>query len=210
MWYPGGPLRQATRAQLPQIKRILKRSWLRFLGLANESGFGVSVRNRYEHYQMPRIRKADDMPIEYERVDRMPFAGGDRVGQKAKTFLIEPPIYLAELQRRVLVAGARVQHRVFTSAKDLARLPQPVVVDCLGLGAKEVFADNKVYAVRGQLVHLFPERLPYLLSGPHGYVFPRSDVVVLGGTFEKGVTDLTPDQRLCEQILARHRRFFGV
>lgn len=210
VWHPGGPLRQASRAQLPRIKRILKRSWARFRGLAKQGGHGVSWRDRYEHYSVPRIRKADDMPIEWRRIERLPFAGGDRVGQKASTFLIEPPIYLAELQRQVLLAGARLQRRVFASAADVTKLSQPVIIDCLGLGAREVFADEKLYPVRGQLVHLFPERLPYLLSGSHGYLFPRSDAIVLGGTFEEGIADTKPDRRMCERILARHRRFFGL
>lgn len=65
--------------------------------------------------------------------------------------------------------------------------------------------DPAVIPFRGQLVHLKPQNLPYLLVG-HGYIFPRPDVVVLGGTMERGVT--RPDKARCEKILERNRSFF--
>ena len=58
-------------------------------------------------------------------------------------------------------------------------------------------------------MHLRPQALPYLLDHPDGYVIPRADALVLGGTFEVGVADARPDPAACERILAANRAFFA-
>jgi len=40
------------------------------------------------------------------------------------------------------------------------------------------------------------------------YMFPRSDGILLGGTFDRGVESLEPDQVQTERILRDHRMFF--
>lgn len=209
MWHPGSALHDASPEKRELVRRLLIRSWARFEKMAGDK-WGVVKRDLYEQFILPPIMPEEELPLQNEGMERLPFAGGDRRGQTTQTFLIQPPIYLAELLRQVLIAGGRLQHFELTNARDLAALPQTVIVNCMGLGAKSVFADNQVVPVRGQLVHLYPQRLPYLLVGSEGYLFPRADAVVLGGTFENGVNDPTPDEGTCQHILAKHRRFFGV
>jgi hypothetical protein len=40
-------------------------------------------------------------------------------------------------------------------------------------------------------------------------MFPRSDGIMLGGTFERGVESLEPDPQQAERILTGHARLFG-
>jgi len=47
-----------------------------------------------------------------------------------------------------------------------------------------------------------------LLSGP-AYMFPRSDGVVLGGTFDHGVWETQPQPDITARILARHKALFA-
>ncbi len=81
-------------------------------------------------------------------------------------------------------------------------------MNCLGLGAGAVFGDTAVVPVRGQLVHLRPQPLSYLLDHPTGYLVPRADALVLGGSFEEGVAEPRTDPATCARILAANRRFF--
>ncbi len=197
----------AAKALFAQIAR---RSWARFEALVGDP-WGVSVREAFEAESTGT--KSNDlaravMPAG-TRLDRLPFAGRPRAGHVVKTFLIEPPRYLPALMRSVLRGGAHLEARTFGSPDDVARLPERIVFDCLGLGAKVVFADAAVLPIRGQLVHSFPERLPYLLMFAGGYVFPRSDALVLGGTFERGETSTEPDPKRCEQIWETNRAFFA-
>ncbi len=91
----------------------------------------------------------------------------------------------------------------FASEADVRALPQKCVVNCLGLGARKVYNDDLMVPARGQLVHLSPKQLPYLLIHKDGYIFPRSDAIILGGTFERGIEDTTPDLEICRTILKK-------
>ena len=51
--------------------------------------------------------------------------------------------------------------------------------------------------------------LNYLYSGD-GYLFPRSDHVVIGGTYEPDLSDETPSQTVCKDILKYMASHFGV
>ena len=48
----------------------------------------------------------------------------------------------------------------------------------------------------------------YLLDHPAGYMVPRADALVLGGSFEEGMTDARTDPDTCARILDDNRRFF--
>ena len=110
------------------------------------------------------------------------------------------------MQRR---AGAEVERRAFAAPDELEALAEPAIVNCLGLGAGALMGDAAVVPIRGQLVHLQPQPLPYLLDHPDGYMVPREDALVLGGTFEVGVADARAEPAACARILADNRRFFG-
>jgi glycine/D-amino acid oxidase-like deaminating enzyme len=84
------------------------------------------------------------------------------------------------------------------------RLPEPVVFNCTGLGARDLFEDKELIPVRGQLEILLPQPeidYSYLSSG---YMFPRSDGIVLGGTFDHDDWSLTPDPEQTDWILETH------
>jgi len=42
------------------------------------------------------------------------------------------------------------------------------------------------------------------------YMFPRRDGILLGGTFERGEWDVTPDPAASERILRGHMALFGA
>ena len=81
-------------------------------------------------------------------------------------------------------------------------------LDELPAEAATLFTDAAVVPIRGQLVHLRPQALPYLLDHPDGYVVPRSDALILGGSFEEGVSEAATDPATCARILDANRRFF--
>ena len=69
--------------------------------------------------------------------------------------------------------------------------------------------DAELQPVRGQLAILEPQpEVRYAALGDFGYMFPRPDGIVLGGTFERGVWDTTPDPKAIARIVASHKRFF--
>nr|MBO2501390.1 FAD-dependent oxidoreductase [Thermoanaerobacterales bacterium] len=84
----------------------------------------------------------------------------------------------------------------------------PLVVDCAGLGARDLVPDPAVVPVRGQVVVCEQVGLEEWLVDESDereltYVVPRLDDVVVGGTAEEGVDDRRVDPATVERILAR-------
>lgn len=130
----------------------------------------------------------------------------DGEGLAARLPLIDMPVHLAWLRARLLKAGGTVEERVVT---DLARVPAPVVVNCTGLGARELVPDPAVRPVRGQLVVVAnPGVTTWFTSVDHSsgastYFFPQPGGLVLGGTAEDDAWSLEPDPAVAAGIIAR-------
>jgi glycine/D-amino acid oxidase-like deaminating enzyme len=120
------------------------------------------------------------------------------------SMLIEPSIYLSKLLRDFYIAGGRVVVKEFRSRAEIGRLREPVIFNCTGLGSRALFKDEDLTPVRGQLEILLPQPeidYCYLSSG---YMFPRNDGIVLGGTFDHDDWSLTPDPEQAADILESH------
>lgn len=120
------------------------------------------------------------------------------------TMLIEPSIYLATLLRDFYIAGGRVVVKEFRSREEIMRLPEPVVFNCTGLGARALFDDQKLSPVRGQLEVLLPQPEVDYCYLSRGYMFPRRDGIILGGTFDHDDWSLEPRADQATGILETH------
>jgi D-amino-acid oxidase len=132
-----------------------------------------------------------------------------RHARRFTTMLIEPPIYLSAMLRDVRLAGGRVVVRELASRDQVQELPEPVVLNCTGLGAKALFGDDELEPVKGQLTFLLPQpEVDYITIHRGLYMFPRRDGVLLGGTFDHGVWSLDVDEAVRQRMVAGHRTFF--
>jgi D-amino-acid oxidase len=122
------------------------------------------------------------------------------------TMLIEPQTYLNALLRDFYVAGGKVIVKELRDRRELMRLPERVIFNCTGLGAHALFGDKKLGPVRGQLEILIPQPEVDYCYLNSGYMFPRHDGIVLGGTFDHDDWSLEPraDQR--DWILNTHKK----
>ena len=138
-----------------------------------------------------------------------PFTGYEFV-RTFDTMLIEPPIYLRALMQDFLMAGGRVQVRELHETAEIIRLPERLVFNCTGLGAKALFKDEELTPVKGQLTFLLPQpEIEYSVIPGDLYMFSRHDGIVLGGTHDEGVWSLDVDNQVRDQIVAKHKEFFG-
>lgn len=133
-----------------------------------------------------------------------------RYVRRFHSMLIEPATYLETLLGEVRAAGGRIAIRHFGAAEEVLQLPHERVFNCSGLGARELFRDEELMPVKGQLSVLMPQpEIHYNLIAPGNfYMFPRSDGIVLGGTFERDQWDATPDPAVARHILESHRSIF--
>ena len=147
-----------------------------------------------------------------------PFA--TRYANQRTQMRIEPSIYLDALVRDFVDFGGRIVIRKFTEPRELVELDESLVVNCTGLGARDLFGDRTMVPLKGQLTVLVPQpEVNYGTFGgapatPEGglgiHMQPRSDGIVLGGTSERGEWSLEPNQEALERIVAAHRAVFSA
>lgn len=125
------------------------------------------------------------------------------------TLYVETGRYLRQMLLDFQTAGGSIRQREFEAREAILKLPEKLVFNCSGLGARALFGDQELHPVRGQLAVLLPQpEIRYAASGDWGYMFPRADGILLGGTFEHHVQDTTPDPAAITRILESHKRFF--
>jgi len=134
---------------------------------------------------------------------------------------IEPNIYLDALMRDVVLFGGRIVVKKFDTPRDLMSLSEPVVVNCTGLGARDLFGDQELIPLKGQLTVLVPQdEVNYHTNGglhtptPPGtlgiHTMSRRDGIALGGTSQRGVWTLEPDDAERKRIVEAHMSVFGA
>jgi glycine/D-amino acid oxidase-like deaminating enzyme len=208
-WGPSYVARGESSRDEAFFFEILNRSYRRFERMDGYK-YGVSHRLNYadEGGDGPLERLPKGLLPNIRELERLPFPGQPHKGKQFRTLFIEPPIFLAALNQELLEREVAFVRREFNSEAEVRALPQKCIVNCMGLGSRKVYNDDLMTPARGQLIHLRPRQLPYLLVHKDGYIFPRTDAIVVGGTFEKGVEDMTPDPAMGKVILENNRRFF--
>ncbi len=192
-----------------RFNRILRRAYNTHK--AKGAAFGVSPRVNYTLVHAGNFESCPPDIIPAPQVfAHLPFQHLQHSGFAYKTLLIEPPIFLAKMHNDLVAAGAAMNTRSFTALSEVATLSEDIIVNCTGLGAKQICADNLMHPIRGQLVKLPAQAgLGWLFAGHGGYVFPRQDCVIVGGTEEMDVSDPTPDLNMCKALLANMRSVFA-
>jgi len=210
LWLPTGIEFGGTPESTARFHAILRRSKRAFNEIDRER-WGVERIPVYEPAYAPHeARFFDNGTVDPpEMLERLPVAGPPRAGRVFHTDFIHTPRFMRTLVEDVTSRGARLVERTFRSLDDLAGLEETVLVNCLALGARDLFNDPDVYPARGVLVHMKPQPLGYSVHDGYKYMFPREDALVLGGCFDAGVEDPVPPEHTAQEILAHHRRFFG-
>jgi D-amino-acid oxidase len=127
-------------------------------------------------------------------------------------FLFEAPVidtlvYMAYLVRTLQERGGQIVRRTVVSLAE-AFAWRNVVVNCSGLGARELVGDHDLRPARGQVVRISPNGFRRVLldeEGPNSlaYVVPRTRDIVLGGTYEEGSESTEVDPETTRAILRR-------
>jgi glycine/D-amino acid oxidase-like deaminating enzyme len=88
--------------------------------------------------------------------------------------------YSRQLLNDFLIAGGTIETREFHSPQDLAALPQRVMINCTGYGARQLWSDESIVPVRGQIAWLIPqEGVNYGLNFNGLNVLARRDGIVI-------------------------------
>jgi len=191
-----------------QLSRALDYSWRRFQIMVGEE-YGIRWLPTYVETDSPEAKLIATFPP----INRMlsptehPFPWASAL--RYDTMYVETGRYLRQMIRDVQIAGGKIEVRKFATPADIAALPEALVFNCTGLGSRDLFNDQELHPARGQLVILEPQpEVRYAFTGGPGYMFPRPDGIILGGTFEVDEWNTTPEPATIQRIIADHKRFF--
>jgi glycine/D-amino acid oxidase-like deaminating enzyme len=132
---------------------------------------------------------------------------GNRYARHRKGMYIQTPKFLDQLLEDIRLAGGKVVVRKMATAADVAALPESLVFNCTGLGSRELFGDTQLRPGRGQVELLLPQaEVQYAYAEDVGYMFPRADGIVLGGTFDLDNWSTIPDPAVTARIISHHQQ----
>jgi D-amino-acid oxidase len=180
-------------------------------GIRQVSGMEVAVEPASPPYWtnlLPDLRLLDDSEL----------PAGFTAGWHYTAPVVTMPLYLEYLRSRYEKLGGVISVEPLTSLTAVA--DAPVVVNCTGIGARDLVPDPAVVPVRGQVVvvenpGIDEFYIDHTLDGDdYVYIFPHGDVVLLGGTAQEGNWDRQPRQDIAERIMrdcsAVHSRLRGA
>lgn len=205
-WHPFGHFRRSsvTSEWRDQFVAAADYSWRRFQIMVGED-YGIRWLPTYsegdkEPPLLPTFPPASralapaEHPFPVERLYRF------------DTLYVETGRYLRQMVRDVATAGGRFEIRRFATPAEIAPLPERLVFNCTGLGTRALFGDTELQPARGQLAILLPQpEIDYAYTLDAGYMFPRPDGIVLGGTFQLGNWSLEADPATTERIIESHK-----
>jgi len=200
----------ASERQLKEVLEISYRTFKASIG----NGFGVSERSNYtpapaDAFELV-LRICPGLLPPRRDLTRLPFEHHTVRGFEYRTLLVEPPIFLKRLSDDLSNSNVQVVIRTFANVADVLRLQENIIVNCTGLGAKQIFNDQALKARKGQLALLSAQRELQYLYSKNGYLFPRTDAVVIGGSDEENFTSPDPDPAYCLDLVNHLKGVFGV
>jgi D-amino-acid oxidase len=206
-WSPFGHYQrdQVTPEWRAQLAAALDYSWRRFQIMVGDD-YGIRWLTTYTEgaarndgfHPAARLLRPSEHPFPVQDISRF------------ETMYVESGRFLRQLVEDVQTAGGRIAIRNFATPADIAALPERLVFNCTGLGARALFGDAELHPVRGQVAVLLPQpEVRYAFTGEAGYMFPRADGIILGGTFEHDQWSTAPEPETIARILADHRRLFA-
>lgn len=143
----------------------------------------------------------------YRRLDPARLPAGYQDGFETESVVIDTSLYMDHLVAWFRRLGGELQQKDVQHV-DEALAVADVVVNCTGLGARQLASDDSLYPVRGQTLKVRPNGVQHSIlddEGPNslGYIIPRSADIVLGGTAQADDWETDPRASDREDILRK-------
>ena len=132
---------------------------------------------------------------------------GYPAGYQLDVPLIEVPQYMKYLYRQFVQLGGKMIQKVVVDLNDLL-VEDRWVINCTGLGARQLVNDPELFAIQGQILHVkSKEPLPTISDNEGGniaaYIIPRKNYYVLGGTAFNNEYSTQPKEEISQEIWER-------
>ncbi|XP_075453728.1 D-aspartate oxidase isoform X1 [Ascaphus truei] len=125
-------------------------------------------------------------------------------GQTFTTLKCQSSLYLTWLEKKLKRNGGQVHIGKVDNVWQLHG-KYDVVVNCSGIGSRDLFGDLSLYPVRGQVLQVHAPWLSHFIREADGntYIYPGISSATLGGTRHKDDWRLAPDAKTSKEILDR-------
>ncbi|UGY94187.1 FAD-dependent oxidoreductase [Streptomyces gobiensis] len=204
LWIPGFAEREAgwSLATYSEFAKLSQNSLE--TGVHQERGLAVT-----DMWNEPQPWLAEMPEVKVCSPDELPEGMG--LGWWSTVPLVDLPTYLRYLTGRLAAAGVQIERKRISKLGEATDV-SPVVVNCTGVGARELAGDEGVTPVRGQHVVVRNPGIDYWymegVDTPEWTAFfPHHDKVLLGGVYQPGNWNLEPDMADARGILERCARF---
>jgi D-amino-acid oxidase len=202
VWYPYRVLPE------DDVTRWAARGYHALAALSGDPATGVDLRSGRHlcRIETPDPWWVDAVPM-FDRVRAADLSPGYVDGFELTVPVVDMPVHLRWLVEHLARMSVHIRP---ARIHDLAAAHDGVdiVVNCTGLGARELVGDTELLAVRGQIVLVEQfglQRWTLDETDPLGptYVVPRRDTVVVGGTAVDGDEDRAVRPDVADAILRR-------
>ena len=213
-------------AMWEEMARTSFKTFRSYLGLP---GNPVQWIDRYVVVDHEPVRNDDEEPAAPDAPDTVEFADyyrriadltprrqlltggstpfGNRTVWRHENLMFNIADYGHTLMTDFLLAGGKFEYRDFHTPNEIARLKEKVVINCTGYGARDLWKDDTVMPVRGQIAWLIPQpEVNYGLYYKHINVLSRTDGICVqsleGGDMRGyGDTNETPDRSEADHVV---------
>lgn len=203
-WYPYSAAHMEKGLQWAEF------SFNIFLELTDREETGISMIELVK----PFDHKVEDPPLKtivhnFRHAESSELQEGYIDGYVMEVPLIETPVYMKYLMNRFRSNGGNIEKtgRKITSLDEICSREE-VVVNCSGLGSRDLCKDDKSYPIRGQIVRTTNPGITRIInveSGPLSlsYIVPRSNDCILGGTAQDNDWNLGINHDTAKEILRK-------
>jgi D-amino-acid oxidase len=128
-------------------------------------------------------------------------------GYQTEAVLMDSTLYMDWLLNQYKALGGNLEQREVKDIEE-ALVCSNIVINCTGLGSRQLFNDEEVYPIRGQVVKVKPNGFDHVMAdddGPNSMavIIPRLNDVVLGGTTQANNWSLEVDPKDTQDILRK-------
>jgi D-amino-acid oxidase len=201
-------------ADTPTFRRRTELSFRTFSELTADHSSGVRLGElrEYDYHPDPRAQWLDAL-FRNRSLAAPPPVARATTGVRPHIDMLR---YVPWLETQAREAGVRFQTLLAPSFDAIFARGHDTIINCTGLGSRTLAGDQLLKPMHGQVIHCPNDiGLDYSIhddapNGLVGYVFNFGDHLVLGGTFEMGREDSTPDEPALGAIVDRCRNLLRL
>lgn len=202
-------------------EKMARTSWHMYGSFLGIAGNPVEWLDHYflsdDEPQRPRVAEPSVQPLSFARyasriadlrpqsheLTRHPFP--TKFARRGANLTFNIAAYARQLLNDFFVEGGRMERREFHSPNDLQSLPEKVIINAPGYGARALWKDESVIPVRGQINWLIPQpeahygifyRGVEILARRDGIVVQNGGIGMMEGYND---TNETPDRAVAEE-----------